>query len=147
MKKIAIGCDHVGYLYKEKLKEYLSKEYIVIDVGTFSSESCDYPEYSIKAAELVAAGKCEYGILICKTGEGIMMAANKVGGVRCGVGYNDEVASLMRQHNNANMISFGQAYTTEEELLKRVKIFLNSEFLVGIHDNRVKMILDYESKK
>lgn len=138
---IAIGCDHGGYQRKEEVKEYLtSKGYQVIDCGTYSLGSCDYPLFGRQVAELVSEGKAEYGVVICTSGEGIMMAANKVKGVRCGIGYNDEVASLMRQHNNANVISFGAKFMNKEEVLRRIDIFLNTEFEGGRHERRVNLI-------
>ena len=145
--KIAIGSDHGGYLLKEEIKKHLlNKGYEIEDVGAYSKESCHYPEFGIKAAELVAQQECDYGVLVCTTGEGITMAANKVLGIRCGIGYNDEVAKMMRQHNNANIISFGASYTTPEEANRRVDIFLNTEFEGGRHQVRVGMIEDYEKK-
>ena len=138
---IAIGCDHGGYQRKEEVKEYLeSKGHQVLDCGTYSLDSCDYPIFGRQVAELVSEGKANYGVVICTSGEGIMMAANKVKGVRCGLGYNDEVASLMRQHNNANVISFGAKFMNKEDVLRRVDIFLNTEFEGGRHERRVNLI-------
>ena len=138
--KIALGNDHGGLTYKLAIKEMLlNKGYEILDCGTDTLDSCHYPIFAKKAAELVSNGKCQYGILVCTTGEGIMMAANKVKGVRCGIGYDDEVTSLMRRHNNANMISFGQKFMKLEEVLKRVDIFLNTEFEGGRHQTRVDM--------
>ena len=138
---IAIGCDHGGYQRKEEVKEHLeSLGHQVIDCGTNSLDSCDYPIFGRQVAELVSEGKANYGVVVCTSGEGIMMAANKVKGVRCGIGYNDEVASLMRQHNNANVISFGAKFMNKEEVLKRVDIFLTTEFEGGRHERRVNLI-------
>lgn len=138
---IALGCDHGGYQRKEEVKEHLiSKGYEVIDVGTNSLDSCDYPIFGRGVAELVSEGKANYGVVICTSGEGIMMAANKVKGVRCGLGYNDEVSSLMRQHNNANVISFGAKFMNKEDVLRRVDIFLTTEFEGGRHERRVNLI-------
>ena len=138
---IAIGCDHGGYQRKEEVKEHLeSLGHKVIDCGTNSLDSCDYPIFGRQVAELVSEGKANYGIVICTSGEGIMMAANKVKGVRCGLGYNDEVSSLMRQHNNANVISFGAKFMNKEEVLRRVDIFLTTEFEGGRHERRVNLI-------
>ena len=109
--RIAIGSDHAGFKFKEEIKKYLeSKGYEVEDVGTHSLDSCDYPIFGRAAAELVASGKAQYGVLVCSSGEGIMMSANKIKGVRCGLAYNDDVARLIRQHNNANMIAFGASF-------------------------------------
>ena len=138
---IAIGCDHGGYQRKEEAKEHLkSLGHEVIDCGTNSLDSCDYPIFGRQVAELVSEGKANYGVVICTSGEGIMMAANKVKGVRCGLGYNDEVASLMRQHNNANVISFGAKFMNKEDVLRRIDIFLTTDFEGGRHERRVKLI-------
>ena len=88
----------------------------------------------------MASHECDFGIVICTSGEGIMMAANKVPGVRCGLGYNDEVSRLMRQHNDANMIAFGAKFMTNEEVINRIKIFLNTNFEGGRHALRVDLI-------
>ena len=146
MLKISIGSDHGGLEYKEAIKNHLKGKYEVIDVGTYSSDSCHYPEFGIKAAELVSSKECEFGIVICTSGEGIMMAANKVKGVRCGIGYNDDVARLMRQHNDANMIAFGQKFMALEDVFRRIDIFLSTEFEGGRHATRVQMIIDQENK-
>ena len=139
--KISIGCDHGGYQQKLAVVKYLKEEgYEVIDVGTNSEESCHYPTYGEAAARLVASHECDFGIVICTSGEGIMMAANKVPGVRCGLGYNDDVSRLMRQHNDANMISFGAKFMSNEEVINRIKIFLNTKFEGGRHASRVDLI-------
>ena len=143
--KIALGSDHAGYNQKNKIKEHLvNKGYEVIDVGTNSLDSCDYPIFGIAAAKEVANGNAEYGILVCSSGEGIMMSANKVKGIRCGIGYNDDVARLTREHNNANMIAFGASFMNDEDVLRRVDIFLNTEFAGGRHARRVGEIIDAE---
>ena len=145
--KISIGCDHGGYALKEEVKEYLSsKGYEVLDVGTYSLDSCHYPLFGEAAARKVATGECEYGIVICTSGEGIMMSANKVKGVRCGLAYNDDVARLMRQHNNANMIAFGAKFMELDDVKRRLDIFLNTEFEGGRHQTRVDLISDIENK-
>lgn len=139
--KISIGCDHGGYQQKLAVIKYLKEEgYEVIDVGTNSEESCHYPTYGEAAARLVASHECDFGIVICTSGEGIMMAANKVPGVRCGLGYNDDVSRLMRQHNDANMIAFGAKFMSNEEVINRIKIFLNTKFEGGRHALRVDLI-------
>lgn len=143
--KIALGSDHAGYNQKNKIKEHLiNKGYEVIDVGTNSLDSCDYPIFGIAAAKEVASGNAEYGILVCSSGEGIMMSANKVKGIRCGIGYNDDVARLTREHNNANMIAFGATFMKDEDVIRRVDIFLNTEFAGGRHARRVGEIVDAE---
>ena len=143
--KIALGSDHAGYNQKNKIKEHLiNKGYEVIDVGTNSLDSCDYPIFGIAAAKEVASGNDEYGILVCWSGEGFMMSANKVKGIRCGIGYNDDVARLTREHNNANMIAFGASFMNDEDVIRRVDIFLNTEFAGGRHARRVGEIVDAE---
>lgn len=139
--KISIGSDHAGFKYKEEIKKYLeSKGHEVIDCGTNSLESCDYPIFGRAAAELVAKGEVKYGVLVCSSGEGIMMAANKVKGVRCGLAYNDDVARLIRQHNNANMIAFGASFMELKDVLRRIDLFLATEFEGGRHERRVSEI-------
>lgn len=139
--KISIGSDHAGFKYKEEIKKFLeSKGHEVIDCGTNSLESCDYPIFGRAAAELVAKGEAKYGVLVCSSGEGIMMAANKVKGVRCGLAYNDDVARLIRQHNNANMIAFGASFMELKDVLRRIDLFLSTEFEGGRHERRVSEI-------
>lgn len=139
--KLSIGSDHAGYTFKEEIKKYLaSKGHEVIDVGTNSLDSCDYPIFGRAAAELVAKGEVQFGILVCSSGEGIMMSANKIKGVRCGLAYNDDVARLIRQHNNANMIAFGASFMKLEDVLHRIDIFLATEFEGGRHERRVSEI-------
>ena len=148
MMKIAIGSDHGGVDLKEEVFKHLkAKGYEVIDVGTNSHDSCHYPIYGAAVADLVAKQECEFGIVICTSGEGIAIAANKVDGVRCGIGYNDEVAKLMRQHNDANVISFGAKFMETNDVLKRIDIFLNTEFEGGRHQTRVDMINELETRK
>lgn len=145
MKKVVVGSDHGGLEYKNAIKEHLQKEgYEVIDVGTYTKDSCHYPLFGIEAAKKVASKECDFGVVVCTSGEGISIAANKIKGIRCGIAYNDEVARLMRQHNNANMISFGQAFMNLDDVLKRVDIFLNTEFEGGRHQTRVEMIENAE---
>ena len=143
--KLAIGSDHGGFKLKEDLKKYLaSKGYEIIDVGTYSLDSCHYPEFGAKCAKLVADGVCKFGIVVCTTGEGIVITANKIKGVRAGLAYNSDVARLMREHNDANVIGFGASYTTLEEACERVDIFLRTQFAGGRHATRVQMINDLE---
>ena len=139
--KLSLGCDHGGYLLKEQVKAYLlSKGHEIVDCGTESLESCNYPIFARRAAELVASKECELGIVICTSGEGVMMTANKVKGVRCGLAYNKEVCALTRQHNNANMISIGAKYTSLETAIEYIDTFLASEFEGGRHTLRVELI-------
>lgn len=143
--KIAVGSDHGGLEYKNAIKEHLEKQgYKVIDVGTYSKDSCHYPVFGAEVAKKVASKECEYGVVVCTSGEGIAITANKVKGVRCGIAYNDDVARLMRQHNDANVIAFGQKFMNLEDVLRRVDIFLSTEFEGGRHQTRVDLIRDLE---
>lgn len=143
--KIVIGSDHAGYKQKEVIKNHLIElGHEVYDVGTYSLDSCDYPIFGIAAAKEVSKGKADYGVLVCSSGEGIMMSANKVKGVRAGLAYNDDVARLIREHNNANMIAFGASFMKDEDVLRRVDIFLNTEFAGGRHERRVNEISEIE---
>ena len=143
--KIAVGCDHGGFEYKEAIKKHLlDKGYEVVDVGTDSLDSCHYPLFGAEVGRKVASGECRFGVLVCTSGIGIGIAANKIKGIRCGMGYNDDVARLMRQHNDANVIAFGQKFMELNDVLRRVDIFLNTEFEGGRHQTRVDLIKDLE---
>lgn len=143
--KIAVGSDHGGLEYKNAIKEHLeSLGYEVKDVGTYTKDSCHYPIFGEAVARSVASKESDFGVVVCTSGEGISMAANKVKGVRCGIAYNDDVARLMRQHNDANVISFGQAFMTLDDVLRRVDIFLNTKFEGGRHQTRVDLISNIE---
>ena len=141
-KCIAIGCDHGGYGYKEEIVAHLkSRGFDVIDNGCFGTASVDYPEYGKKVGEDVVSGKADLGIVVCTSGIGISIAANKVPGVRCGVAYDDTVALKMREHNNANVIAFGQKYMALSDVLRRVDIFLCQGFSSEEkHHRRVKAL-------
>lgn len=139
--KIALACDHGGFTLKEEIKKYLlDNKYEVEDFGTYSLESCDYPVFAKKAAQAVSNNECEKGIVICTTGEGVCMTCNKVKGIRCGLVYNEDVAKLIRQHNNANMMSIGAKFTSLEEAKKYVNLFLTTDFEGGRHIRRVNLI-------
>lgn len=143
--KIAIGNDRKGLQYKQIIKQWLIlKGYEVVDVGTNEDVPCDYPIYGECVAKLVADGKCQRGIVICSSGVGISIAANKVNGIRCGVAYCDEVAELMRKHNDANIIAFGQSYMEIDDVKRRVDIFLKTEFLGSYHQKRIDLITQIE---
>lgn len=139
--KIALGCDHGGFNLKEEVKKYLkSLGHDVFDCGTDSLESCDYPIFAKKAAELVQKETCEIGIVICTTGEGVCMTCNKFKNIRCGLVYNSEVARLIKEHNNANMMAMGAKYINFEMAKEYIDIFLNAKFLGGRHQRRVDLI-------
>lgn len=127
--KISLGCDHGGYDLKEKVKKYLEeKGYEVADCGCYSKESCDYPEYARKAAWMVANGEVEKGIVICTTGIGVSIVANKIKGIRCALCHNEHTATMTRLHNNANMLAMGAVEISAEDALKITEIFLTTEF-------------------
>lgn len=143
--KIALGSDHAGFELKEAIKAYLTeKGYEVFDEGTYSPDSVDYPIYAEKTALDVTSGKAEFGILCCGSAEGISIAANKVKGIRCGIGYNDEVTGLLRMHNNANMVAFAGRFMETTDVLRRVDIFLSTDFMGDKHLRRVNQIADLE---
>ena len=138
---IAIGCDHAGFPYKDKIIEHLKeKGHSIIDFGTLSEERCDYPFFAREVGYSVAKKEADLGVLICGSGEGIMIAANKVPGCKCGVGYNKEVTRLMREHNGCNAISFGARFMPLKSVLARLDVFLKSEPLGGRHLKRRNMI-------
>ncbi len=144
--KIAIGCDRNGLDYKNRIVKHLEKMgYEVVDVGTKEYIPCDSPYFASQVGKLVATEKCKYGILICGTGTGMCISANKIPGVMCGVGYGDEVTRLMREHNDANVIAFGQDHMGYKDVQRRVEIFITTEFSGLEHQAaRIKQIMDLE---
>lgn len=145
--KIAVACDHGGLTLKNTLLKYLNlKGYEVKDFGTCTEDSCDYPDYALPAAEAVARGECERGILICSTGIGISIAANKVKGIRCAHCHDTYSAKYTRLHNDANMLAFGQKIIGEGLMLDIVDVFLNTGFEGGRHQRRVDKISAIEEK-
>ncbi len=145
--KIALGSDHAGFELKEEIRKYLlSKGYEVLDEGCYTPERVDYPDYGEKVGKDVVNKVADYGILCCGSAEGISISANKVKGVRCGIGYNDEVSKLLRQHNDGNIIAFAGRFMSKEEVLPRVDLFLNTPFEGGRHTDRVKKISAIENK-
>ena len=139
--KIAIGCDHGGFQLKAAVMQYLAdKGYAYEDFGTFSEESCDYPDIAIKVAEEVAAGKYDKGILICGTGIGMSLAANKVHGIRAALCGDTYSARVSRAHNNANVLCLGERVIGEHLALDIVDIWLKTGFEGGRHKRRVDMI-------
>lgn len=143
---VSIGCDHGAFSLKEAIREHLLKKGIsVVDRGTFGPESCDYPAFGAAVGRDVARKETNLGIVCCTSGEGISIAANKVKGVRCGIGYNDIVTGKLREHNDANVIAFGAAYMKEEDVLRRVDIFLAEKFSpLEKHHRRVEQIVALE---
>jgi len=145
--RIAIGADHGGYEIKKELVRYLNKKgESVEDLGADNSDSCDYPEYAYKVARAVGAGSADMGILICKSGIGMSIAANKVPGVRAALVLNKEMASSAREHNDANVLSLASNYTDAAAAKEFADIFLSTKPLSGRHAKRVKQIEDIEKK-
>lgn len=139
--KIAIGCDHGGYLLKQDILIWLEEHDIDFeDVGCFSTESVDYPIYGEKVARLVASGDCEKGIVICTTGIGISIAANKVRGIRCALCSEPLSAEMTRRHNNANMLAMGAGMIGKNMAERIVEVFLSTEFEGGRHERRVGLL-------
>ena len=139
--KIALGTDHAGFRYKEKVKELLgSLGHEVKDFGTFNEEPVDYPGFIRLAAEAVARGECDRGIVFGGSGNGEAMVANKVHGIRCALCWNEESARLARQHNDANILSLGQRLVAQELALRIVQIWLETPFEGGRHERRVAQV-------
>ena len=146
--KIGIGNDHAAVDMKNEISEYLKeKGYEVVNYGTDSNESCDYPVYGEKVGEAVAHGDVDLGILICGTGVGISLAANKVEGIRAVVCCEPYTAKLSRQHNNTNILAFGARVIGIETAKMIVDEWLNAEFMGGKHERRVNMLMDIEKRK
>lgn len=141
--KISLGCDHGGYELKEYIKKYLeNKGFEVLDVGTDSLDSVDYPDYGEKAALLVANKEVDKGIVVCTTGIGISIAANKVDGIRCALCTNSFMAKMTRLHNDANMLALGAGIVGKNLALDIVETWLDTEFEGGRHTKRVEKIMN-----
>jgi len=139
--KIAIGSDHAGFQLKETIKEYLNnKGFDVKDFGTYSEERADYPDFAHPVASAVEYNEVERGIVICGSGNGVNMTANRHHGVRSALCWNEEIAKLARQHNDANIIALPARFISEEEAEKCVDVFLSTPFEGGRHTDRVKKI-------
>ena len=138
--KITIGSDHAGVDYKSAIIDYLEKQkHNVLDVGTFTKESVDYPKYAHLVAEEVLEG-AEYGVLICGSGNGVSMAANKHKGIRCAICWNKEITKLARKHNDANIISLPARFLPKETCIELINIFLKEPFEGGRHLRRIEKI-------
>lgn len=146
--KIAIACDHGALNLKEAVKEYVTKlghEYV--DFGTYTKDSCDYPDYAVLAAEAVASGECERGIVVCSSGIGVSIVANKVPGIRCAHCHDVYCAKYTRYHNDANMIAFGEKVVGVGLMEEIVHAFLTCEYEGGErHDRRIAKIAAIEKK-
>jgi ribose 5-phosphate isomerase B len=143
--KIAIGADHAGYSLKEKLRHRLAGEgHEIVDYGPTSDTSCDYPDFAQPVARDVASGRSDRGILVCSTGIGMAIAANKVDGVRAAPAVNEDEVHLTREHNDANVLTIGAKYLDEQQALNLVHVFLDTQFAGGRHARRVAKIAQLE---
>jgi ribose 5-phosphate isomerase B len=139
--KIAIGSDHAGFRYKEKIREFLQEQgHAVNDFGTFSEEPVDYPLFIRPVAEAVARGEYERGIVLGGSGNGEAMAANRIKKVRCALCWNEELARLARQHNDSNVLSLGQRVIPEDIVLAIVRVWLETPFEGGRHVRRIELL-------
>ena len=139
--KISIGGDHAGYELKERIKEYLdSKNIEFLDKGPYSEESVDYPDFVHPVCNEVLEGSVDFGILICGTGNGVAMTANKYSGIRCGLCWTEEIAALIRNHNNANVLALPARFIESSNAISIVEAFLSNDFKGGRHARRVGKI-------
>ena len=140
-KKICISSDHAGYQLKEHIKAYfIKREISLIDLGPFENKSVDYPDYAKKISKRISGKRSDVGILVCGSGTGMAISANKTKGIRAAVCYNAKSTRLSREHNNANIIALGSRLIKKREAMKLIKIFLNTKFQGGRHLRRVKKI-------
>ena len=145
--RIVLGCDHAGWELKESLKEWLIQQgYQIQDFGTHSPDSVDYPDYAVQVAEAIASGKAERGVLICGTGIGMAMTANKVPGVRAALCSDLYTARMAREHNDANVLTLGGRLTGKELASEILEMFLKTEFAGGRHSRRVEKIREIEER-
>ena len=146
--RISIGADHAGYELKESIKKALAARGIAVDdVGTYSGDSVDYPDYAAKVATRVVSGESDRGILVCGTGIGMAMAANKIHGIRAAPAHDAASARLGREHNDANVLTLGARLTQTDLALELVRIFLDTPFEGGRHQRRVDKITALEGLK
>ena len=139
--KIAVGSDHGGFALKEAVKKHLEAKGIEVeDFGCYSTESVDYAVYGAKVAHCVADGKADYGVLVCSTGIGISMAANKVKGIRAALCSDAHAAEMTRRHNDANMLAIGAGFTGKNLAERMVEVFLSTDFEGGRHERRVNKL-------
>ena len=144
---IALACDHGAYLLKEAIKQHLEeKGFAYEDFGTYNQDSCDYPDYAGAAAKAVAQGRCDRGIVLCTTGIGVSITANKVKGIRCALLSDLMSARLTRQHNDTNMMAMGAGVVGGKLALEIVDVWLSTEFEGGRHQRRVEKMMAYEQE-
>ena len=147
MTKVAIGCDHGGIVLKDAVVTVLTDLGAeIVDFGTMTDQSVDYPEFGLKVAEAVAEGKCDCGVVMCGTGIGISISANKVPGVRCALVTNEFMATATKNHNNSNVLALGGRVTTPEDAKALVKAWYTAEYEGGRHQRRLDMITAIEEK-
>ena len=140
-KKICIASDHAGFNLKEEIKNYLINKHVsIFDLGPFENKSVDYPDYAKKLAKRVKSKKSDVGILVCGSGTGMAISANKIRNIRAAVCYNQSSTRLSRQHNNANIIALGARLTKKSLTIKLVELFLKTKFEGGRHLKRIKKI-------
>jgi ribose 5-phosphate isomerase B len=143
--RIALGADHAGFQAKESIRKYLEAAgYVVDDAGTRSEESVDYPDFAAKVARRVQQGQDDLGILVCGTGIGMAMAANKVGGVRAAVAHDALTARMSREHNDANVLALGARVLNEQQIIEATESFLAAQFAGGRHQRRVDKISELD---
>jgi ribose 5-phosphate isomerase B len=148
MKSIAIGSDHAGYAAKERIKSILqSLQWQVLDMGACSEASTDYPDYAVQVSRAVSEGRAERGVLICGTGIGMCMTANKIKGIRAALVTDEMTAEMSRRHNDANVFCAGARVLTEERLAKLLEIWLATPFEGGRHERRVGKINELDSAR
>ena len=144
---IAIGSDHGGFKLKEEIKKYLDEKQIAYsDIGCYSEESVDYPNIAKEVALKVTNKECEYGILICRSGIGMSMVANKFKGIRCAKCNNEEEAKFSKMHNDSNVIAIGADYVSTEEAIRIIRMWIATPFEGGRHSRRVNMIAELKMK-
>ena len=146
-KKLAIGSDHAGFEAKERARNELALlGFEVVDKGTSSLESVDYPDFAAAVARAVVSGEVERGILICGSGIGISIAANKIRGARAALCWNEETARLARQHNDANILCFGGRFISTEQAIQMIRLFVETDFAEGRHKVRVEKLSALEDR-
>lgn len=145
--KIAIGCDHAGFKLKTEILNALSREITFIDTGVNSEEPVDYPDIAEKVCEKIINNEANCGILICGTGIGMSIAANKIPGIRAALVYSDETAILAKKHNNANVICLGGRTMKIEDVVRWIKLWLNEKFEGDRHQRRINKISEIEKRK
>ena len=146
--KISIAADHAGFALKERLRRRLAEDgHEVVDFGAATPESCDYPDFAQPVARDVAQGRSDRGILVCSTGIGMAMAANKVAGIRAAPAQSEDEVRVTREHNDANVLTLDAKYLDEERAAALIRVFLNTEFAGGRHARRVAKIAQLENSR